>query len=182
MAKKASVLVKDLTNIPNIIASLGLGISSAQKAFNLDYLNSLRTLFTLAGDMSQSQEDFAPLFQDIVKAMAPSRYQFTESTVSVRMDLAQSMQQGSSKTLGASVGAIAVNAAFTKGFAYDYRAAAEVKTVIDAIPFDPTVMQTLLAKAQEIKNKSIELPDDAPVVDKAIVEQSSELLQLVANP
>ena len=188
MADKVSVLVNDLTNIPNIISSLGLGISAAQRAFNLDYLESLERLFALAKVMSekfdppqnaddnnaQTQKNLSDIFTEIVKGMAPARYQFTETTMSVRMDLGQAMQSGSSASLGASVGAVAVNAAFTSGFSYDYRAAAEVKTVIHAMPFNPQVMNTLLQKAKEFNDKALELPDRTSV-DKAYMDKSIQL-------
>ena len=188
MADKVSVLVNDLTNIPNIISSLGLGISAAQRAFNLDYLESLERLFALAKVMSekldppqnadasdaQAQKNLNDIFTEIVKGMAPSRYQFTETTMSVRMDLGQSMQSGSSASLGASVGAVAVNAAFTSGFSYDYRAAAEIKTVIHAMPFNPQVMNTLLQKAKEFGDKTLEIPERTSV-DKAYMDKSIEL-------
>ena len=174
--KKASVLVEDLNNIPNIVSSMGLGIAAAQRAFNLDYLESLERLFALAKMMSSAEAgDLKDIFQDIVKAMAPSRYQFTETTISVRMDLAQSMQEGASATLGASVGAVALNASYTRGFAYDYGAAAEVKTVIDAIPFDPAVMSELLLKAEKFSAKKLDLTRQSEV-DVAFMEKSKELL------
>lgn len=183
MADKASVLVHDLNNIPNIISSMGLGIAAAQRAFNLDYLESLERLLAIAKEISKEDNaDLAPIFDHIVKAMAPSRYQFSETTVSVRMDLAQSMQTGTSATLGASVGAVAVNAAYTQGFAYDYRAAAEVKTVINAVHFDPNVLQTLLDNAKNLGNKVLELPEDMAKVDKAFMEKSKELVEKANSP
>lgn len=183
MAEKASVLVQDLNNIPNIISSMGLGISAAQRAFNLDYLECLERLLAIAKEMSnETNADLAPIFDHVVKTMAPSRYQFSETTLSVRMDLAQSMQTGASATLGASVGAVAVNAAYTQGFAYDYRAAAEVKTVINAVHFDPNVMQTLLDNAGKLGSKVVELPDDVPEVDKAFMEKSKELVGKANSP
>jgi len=47
-----TTLIKDLTNVPSIISSLGLGVAAAQKAFNLDYLESLERLFALAKVMA----------------------------------------------------------------------------------------------------------------------------------
>ena len=134
-----SQLIQDLSNVPNIISSLGLGIAAAQKAFNIDYLNGLERLLAMA-KMIHGEEDnanadkFSDLFMNLVTTAAPQRYQFTETTLAVRMDLSQSIQRGTTAKLGMSVGAVTLNAAMTEGFSSNYRAAAEVKTVLQARP------------------------------------------------
>lgn len=177
-SKSTSVLINDLTNVPNIISSLGLGVAMAQKAFNLEYLQAMERLFTLAR-MLRNHEDsdsFKEIFNDIIKTMAPSRYQFTETTLTVRMDLAQSLQQGTSASLGMSVGAATINAAFTQGFSYDYRAAAEVKTVLNAVNFDANAMNILLERAKALGDDNLKLPKRSEV-DKAYMDKSAELYE-----
>ncbi len=177
-----SVLINDLTSVPKIIGSLGLGIAAAQKAFNLDYLNSIQVLIKLAKDLRGKKDDdsYKEILNDIIKAMAPARYQFTETTFTVRMDLAQSLQKATSAGLGVSMGAVTINAAMTKGFAYDYRASAEVKTVIHAIDFDATTMNTLLERAKDINEHELSLPEDASV-DKEIIDKSAEIYKQLSN-
>ena len=148
----------------------------AQKAFNLEYLESIERLFALARILHKGNDSdkFKEIFNDIIKTMAPSRYQFTETTLTVRMDLAQSLQRGSSGSLGMSVGAATINAAFTQGFSYDYRAAAEVKTVLHAVNFDANAMNVLLERAKELGDDTKTLPKRSEV-DQAYMDKSAEL-------
>ena len=44
---KASKLVGDLASVSEIVGALGLSIAAAQKAFNLDYLDSVERLLFL---------------------------------------------------------------------------------------------------------------------------------------
>ena len=44
MPAEASKLVKDLSNIPEIVGALGISIAEAQKAFNVDYLDNIERL------------------------------------------------------------------------------------------------------------------------------------------
>ncbi len=118
----------------------------------------------------------AAAIQDMLKATAPPRYQYSETTLSVKLDLAQTMQMSGSVGLGVGYGAISLNAAFTIGYSYDYRAAAECKTVIHAIPADPVAFQKLLDRSKDLNDKSLELPVKAKV-DQAVFDQSSKLLE-----
>ena len=101
--QRASMLINDLSKVPNIVGGLGLAIAAAQKAFNLDYVESLERVvgliqMLLAGkgadgkdlDTEQAQRlaEARPAIADMIKALAPSRYQYTETTLSVRLDLA----------------------------------------------------------------------------------------------
>lgn len=176
-----SQLIQDLSSVPNIISSLGLGIAAAQKAFNVDYLNGLERLLAMA-KMIHGEEDnanadkFSDLFMNLVTTAAPQRYQFTETTLAVRMDLAQSLQRGTTSKLGMSVGAVTLNAAMTEGFSSNYRAAAEVKTVLQAVPFDPAHLATLIANAQSLNDKVMNLPDQT-AVDQAFMDKSAEIFE-----
>jgi hypothetical protein len=195
-APKVSMLINDLSSVPNIIGGLGLSIAAAQKAFNLDYLENLEQLLalikaTLGGvkqgatagttDKLTDQEQanvnaMATAIQDMLKATAPPRYQYSETTLSVKLDLAQTMQASGTVGLGIGYGALSLNAAFTIGYGYDYRAAAECHTVIHAIPADPVSFQKLLDRSKDLNDKSLELPAKAKV-DQAIFDQSAKLLE-----
>ena len=110
--------------------------------------------------------------------MAPSRYQFTETTLTVKMDLGQSMQLGGTLGLGGSIGAVALNAAIIVGYGYDYRAAAEVRTVLHAIPAETDTFKTLLARAKELSDDVLTLP---PGIDLTLAEKSRELIEKIGN-
>ena len=194
--KKVSELINDLSSVPNIIGNLGLSIAAAQKAFNLDYLENIERMFALikatlggvkAGDAThpaaalstdeQAKVDaMASTIQDMLKAIAPSRYQFSETTLSVRLDLAQTLQASGTVGLGVGFSAITLNAAFTIGYSYDYRAAAECRTVIHAIPADQTTFQKLLDRSKELNDRTLELPAKAQI-DQAIWDQSTKMLE-----
>ena len=192
---KVSMLINDLSSVPNIVGGLGLSIAAAQKAFNLDYLENLEHLLalvkaTLGGvkqgaggateKLTSAEQDsvnaMATAIQDMLKATAPPRYQYSETTLSVKLDLAQTMQASGTVGLGIGYGALSLNAAFTIGYGYDYRAAAECKTVIHAIPADPLAFQKLLDRSKELNDKSLELPVKSKV-DQAVFDQTSKLLE-----
>ncbi len=192
--QKASDLIKDLRNVPNIIGGLGLSIANAQKAFDVEYLDSIARILALIKIMLGGQKDdgtgkpvalsqpeteslaaMAQVIQELLTKLAPSRYQFTETTLNVRLDLAQSLQIGGTVGLGFGVGAISLSAAFTIGYSYDYRAAAECRTVIHAYPADQAVFTALLGRADKLAATALELPPRSQV-DKALFDKSSALL------
>lgn len=188
MAKDVSLLIDDLSNVPGIVGSLGLSIASAQKAFNLDYLENLEKLLAIAKSLfgqetttnDEKIKEFSALLEKMVISLAPSRYQFTETTLSVKLDLAQTMSKATQAGLGVSVGAVAVNAAMTSAFGYDYRAAAEVKTVLHAISPDPATFKALLNQAKAINKTALTLPAAAEV-DKSIIDTSSRIFEKVVG-
>jgi hypothetical protein len=99
---KVSMLINDLSNVPNIVGGLGLSIAAAQKALNLDYLENLEQLLglvkatlggvkqgatagtteTLAAAEQDRVNSMATAIQDMLKPNAPSRYQYSETTLS----------------------------------------------------------------------------------------------------
>ena len=187
MSTKPSQLINDLSNVPNIISSLGLGIAAAQKAFNLDYLNGIERLLIMANTVfgtktDAEKEKFKDMFINMVQLMAPYRYQFTETTLSVRLDLAQSRQRGSSASLGMSVGAVALSAAMTEGLSSKYQAGAEVKTVLQSIPFDPGQVATLITNAHELTVDKKKLENFGDPVDQAYMDKSKEILAMIPKP
>lgn len=184
----ASDLIKDLSSVPSIVGGLGLSIASAQKAFDMEYLDSIERILAMAkvllgGNATGASGTDVPIamtdeqkafFLELLSKLAPSRYQFTETTLSVRMDLAQSLAFSGSVGLGFGIGAISINAAFTLGYSYDYRAAAECKTVIHAYAADQTVFTTLLKQAASLDSKSLELPPRSDA-DQAIFDKCSQI-------
>ena len=171
-----SKLIKDLNQVPNIVGGLGLSIAAAQKALNLDYLEGLERILIMGTrllgtdpppapgttptkkteDQIAGEEAAKKIVIGLLTAFAPPRYQFTETTLDVKLDLAQSMDLGASVGLGLGFPGVAVNAALSVGYAYDYRAAAEVRTVLHATPGDPTLTQTLLSRAEAIGKREID--------------------------
>jgi hypothetical protein len=185
----ASDLIKDLSNVPSIIGGLGLSIASAQKAFDVEYLDSIERILALAkqtlggtflGPDGKPFPEALAFLQDMLMKFAPSRYQFTETTLSVRLDLAQSLKVAGSVGLGFGIGAISINAAFTLGYSYDYQAAAECKTVIKAYPMDPAVFKSLLDRAATLNDKSLELPPRSEV-DQTIFDKNAAVYQKITG-
>jgi hypothetical protein len=158
---KASRLIKDLSNLPGIIGNLGLAVAGAQKAFNADYLENVLVYLNEAAKRSADGTSDAQLdaVKKILTEVGPSRYQFTQTDLSFRADLSQTFSAGGEATVGAGMGAISVNASMAVAFGYDYRAAAEVSTVLQAIPADRNVMASLLNQAEKLKPTAGELPE-----------------------
>src|SRR4051812_1709818 len=95
-----SKLIRDLRTVPDIIAGLGFAVADAQKAFNAQYLDGVERLLAMTrmlipNDAEVGQDPkrdaAAGLFKELLGACAPPRYQFTETTLTVKLDLAQSL-------------------------------------------------------------------------------------------
>jgi hypothetical protein len=170
MNENTSKLVRDLNHVPGIIAGFGLSIAAAQRALNLDYLEGVERIVALAARVCGEAQPagFENLVRHLIQAAAPSRYQFSETTLTVRLDLAQSMNISGEGSLGLGWGAAVVNAAFAAAYGYDYRAAAECRCVLHAVPPDPNMFQALLHRARELGERTVTLPDSA---ESAILEK-----------
>lgn len=199
----SSKIIEDLTHIPNIIAGLGLSISQAQRAFDLDYIQSLERILVMAqsllggkksvsGDAgTQSTEldaaererlaQFQGFFKELIVALAPSRYQFTETTLSVKLDLAQHLDVNAGGGVSAGISGVAVNASLSIGYGSDYRGAAECRTVLQAIPSDPATLRLLLDRAKDLSNKELTLPERSKA-DSEILLQSSRIYERMVGP
>jgi hypothetical protein len=191
----ASDLIKDLSNVPNIIGGLGLSIAAAQKAFDVEYLDSIERILAMikillggkaadpatgnpvnpTDDQKANLDATAPFIKEMLMKLAPSRYQFTETTLSVRLDLAQSLQAAGTVGLGFGVGAISLSAAFTIGYSYDYRGAAECRTVIHAYPADQATFNSLLGRAEKLSESALTLPPRS-TVDQTLFDKNSAVL------
>ncbi len=189
----SSKIINDLKNVPNIVGSLGLNIASAQKALNADYLQNLARIFQMAkevigktpppdgdGGIAPANPGAAPtpspadLLKSIVTQMAPVRYVFTETTLNVRLDLAQSFEGGGELAVGGGIGAVMVNAGFSLAFAQEYRGTAECRTVIHVDPRSTPANEALISRAREINSVPLQL-GEAPKVDQAIFDGLKEL-------
>ena len=117
-------------------------------------------------------------FLDLFKAIAPSHYQFTETTVEVRADLRVASE--SELKLGASLGinkgifSAAVNFSYLKRSASDYQAAAALRSVLNAIPADHGLLSDLLARA----GTPITANFKADASFKAMLEALNEMKEL----
>lgn len=183
-----SKLVNDLDKVANIVGQLGLEIAQAQKLFNYDYLVNVERLLAIVAKLAKEQaagqgdgEAAAPqarsqMIFDLIKALAPPRYQYSETTLNVRLDLAQTMDVAAQGGIGGNFGAVTFNAALAVGYGYDYQAAAEVKTTIHAIPADTSVMSDLLARADKLAETSLTLPARSEV-DSQILTKLDTLYQ-----
>jgi hypothetical protein len=170
MNDTTSRLVRDLNHVPGIIAGFGLSIAAAQRALNIDYLEGIERIAALAARVSGEMKPagFEDLVRHLLHSAAPSRYQFSETTLTVRLDLAQSMNMAGEAGFGIGWGAAVVNAAFAAAYGYDYRAAAECRCVLHAVPPDPNVFQTLLNRARQMGEAAIATP---PQAEGAILER-----------
>jgi hypothetical protein len=184
----ASRLIEDLNHVPNIIGALGLSIAAAQRAFDANYLDGVERVMALAKmvlapEAAQGEkkvpaptDNDSAILKDLITALAPSRYQYTETTLSVRLDLAQHFEGSAEGGLGINLAAVSVNAAFTVGYAFDYRAAAECRTVIHAIPLDANTREALLKRAETLSASALALPDRSKV-DEKLIEQTGRIFE-----
>jgi hypothetical protein len=174
----------ELQTVPRLISDLALSIAEAQLRMDQNYLNALITFGNIVNHLlsSASPPDArATEFLNLFKAIAPSRYQFTETIVEVRADLEMSSTKGIDVAVKAgfntAVFAVAVNAAYTKRSAYDYRAAALIRTQLDAIPSNTDVLDKLLNAGMHY---DAPLPSDAH--SKELFELLKQLPQSLSSP
>ena len=172
-------LTSQLYHLPSIVGRLGISIAEAQKELNLDYVNSVgRLMEMIKTTVGADNAADVPAMQSLLEALAPSRYQFTETTIEFSADLSESVQKG--VQIGASVGAgaVMVNAAMTLGYAHDYRASARITSVLHARPAggDPEFPKTLLARKKEIDAAKLALPAAAQV-DKDILDRVGKVYE-----
>ncbi len=180
----ASKLINDLTKVPNIIADLGLGIANAQKQLNAGYIESLRALVELAVKLKPEggDADSAKFAAELLMNLAPPRYQFTETELTVQLDLAQSTDRATQGGIGFAMGAFVVNAAFASSFSSDYRAAAECRTILHAVlpsTDNKALFDALLSRAREIDAAKADLPARSEF-DTKVLESAGALAKTLA--
>ena len=147
--------------LPKLISDLALSIAEAQRRLEQDYVESLAEISKTIGNVKElaaKDPQIVEQYLSLLRALAPSRYQFTETSVEVRADLQMSslteFKVAGELGIKAIVFAATVNASYAKRSAYDYQASAHIRTVLHAVPADPAVLTTLLERAKS----STELP------------------------
>jgi hypothetical protein len=172
-----SQLIDDLSTVPSIIGNLGLSIAEAQRALNLDHLNGVAFLVHLAKELVDKKEGAAAqkVFEHLLQTCAPSRYQFTKTTLKVRLDLAQSLDVGGAASFGFGFGAVSASASLSMAFGSDYRAAAEVETVLDAIPLSD-IVRNELAGAASSDWKGVPAALESRPTNKSMADVAKEIL------
>jgi hypothetical protein len=149
-------LFHSLNTVANLLSELALSVAAAQSQLDADYVRNLKDYLLMVSELQQQSAATAPGITPpelltLLQATAPTRHQFTETTVEVRADLQMSTlsELGVSGEFGGRAGifAVAVNAAYTRRSAYDHRAAATIRAVIHSVPASPGVMEKLLSAA-----------------------------------
>ncbi len=179
---KTSQLIRDLDSVPAIVGNLGLSIAGAQKAFNLEYLESLERLLPLIKSLLGSKklnDDDRTFLKALLMQLAPASYQYTETSLVVRLDLARSERSSVAAKLGVGTGAVTLSAGMTAAYGLDYRAAAEVRTVIHARSLEEGAMEALLKRAKALADSPLELPEGTPRIDQEIVNSAKSLADKV---
>lgn len=176
--KEMAAFYDSLETLPKLIGDLALSVAEAQRRLDQNYIESLTALAGVFSQICKDDKATVDQFAAVFKAMGPSRYQFTETVIEVHADL--QMTTMSQTEIGAKVGfsapvAVAINASYTRRSAYDARAAATIRTVLNAIPSDTALMSTLLQRAGD--NQHALLPDSNRY--KSMWEAFGQFLQAV---
>ena len=181
MSKQLDRLTGQLYNLPAIVGRLGLSIAEAQRELDASYLHALHQLMALVNDtvgQHDSSDEKVAAVRSLLESLAPSRYQFTETTLEFSADLAEHLSVGAE--VGASVGvpAVTVNASLSVGFARDYSAAARVKTVLHAYQ-NAELAKNLLSRAKELDQSKLDLPKRTGV-DKEIWDSTRAIYESIS--
>lgn len=179
-------LTSNFSQLPGILAQLGMSVATAQKALDENYTANLIQLIQVAKDtlialerqkpdiesgapgasaesdkeLVASVDNRAAAVTQLLTQIAPSRYQFTETTLDFRADLSETRDKTIKAEIGIGVSAVTLNASYTKSFGYDYRAAARITSVLHAFPLDATMADKMFQRAGDIHDKLLPLPVD----------------------
>lgn len=175
-------LTGQLYYLPGIIGNLGVSVANAQKVMNDDYIRNIQLIMQMAHglfDKSDSTADKMSVIKDLLKELAPTRYQFTETSLEFSADLSERKTKDSQGALGGGMGGFTITAGYASSFGYDYRAAARVKTVLHPMPpVNEEMSNVLLDSAKEKGIKLTELP--APTkLDKATYEGLANIAKIL---
>lgn len=177
MPTQASRLVNDISYLPAILGRMGLSIAEAQDELNQGYVQAIAELVKLLGGIPKAPEKDAdgkpttttppppidPQIATLLLQLAPSRYQFSETTFDFSADLAESFSAAASGALRLGTKAVALNAAMSVGFGYDYRAAARITCKLHALPAGKDITSELLTRLATIDKEPLkDLPDASP--------------------
>lgn len=160
-------LTGQLYHLPGIIGNLGISVANGQKALNADYLRNIKMIMNLIertlGDSDAAPAEKVGLVKDLLKELAPSRYQFTETTLEFSADLSERKSSQMQGALGGGFAGVTLSVGYARAFGYDYRAAARITTVLHALPADETVFGPLLERAKDIDSTKLALPDKTEI-------------------
>ena len=160
-------LTGQLYHLPGIIGNLGISVANGQKALNADYLRKIKMIMNLIertlGDTDAAPAEKVGLVKDLLKELAPSRYQFTETTLEFSADLSERKTSQMQGALGGGFAGVTLSVGYARAFGYDYRAAARITTVLHALPADETVFGPLLERAKDIDSTKLALPDKTEI-------------------
>lgn len=159
---------ENLQSVAKLVGDLASNIADAQDRLDTSYVRSLAAFLEAIRAATADLPD-SEARAKLIQSLAPSRYQLTQTVVEVRADLqtTSATQLGLDASLGyrTPVLAAAVNASYVKRSAYDYRAAALIRTVLQAVPAEPAVMEKLIEAARNAG--SAELPEGSRFGDLA---------------
>lgn len=106
------------------------------------------------------------ILEALLASFAPSRYQFTETTLDFSADLAETRDQAFQAGIGVGLQAVVVNAAFSSAFGYDYRAGARITTKMHAIASNTQMTNSLLDRAKKLHGGAVSLPERSEVEER----------------
>lgn len=169
---------ENLQSVAKLVGDLASNVADAQDRLDTGYVRNLAAFLeairSVLADLPDSEAR-----TKLIQSLAPSRYQFTQTVVEVRADL--QMTSGQQLGLSAALGyrtpvlAAAVNASYVKRSGYDFRAAALIRTVLDAVPAEPAVMERLIAAARDAG--SVTLPEGSRYAELAEALQDLPALE-----
>lgn len=145
----ADRLTSQLVEVADVVGDLGRNIAAAQKLLNKDYVDSLQALMRMAADHLDADtpaDDRAEALVSLLRSLAPSRYQYTETTVEFAADLSETRQRSTRIGGGATFRMLQVNAAMAMGYGQAFRSAARITATIHAAP-DAQLASRLLDRA-----------------------------------
>lgn len=178
-------LTGQLYHLPAIIAGVALSVADAQKDLNADYMKNIKKLMvlmkrTFGEGTEEDVKQKADAIRSLLESLAPSRYQFTETTIDFAADLAETFDATIAGQLGFGIQAITVNAAFSLGYGYDYRAAARISVNLHARGTDPSTVKDLIRRASELKTEKLPLPQ-LSVVEKELWDTTTEIYNALTD-
>jgi hypothetical protein len=169
-----------LSTLPKLIGDIGMDIAESQRRLDQNYLENLAEFTGIIRSMFKQGMSVAD-YKELFKAMAPSRYQFTETNIEVRADLqtasASELNIGVNVGIKTAVFSATVNVSYMKRSASDYQASALIRTTLNAIPSDSATMDKLLAH--------VPVSPGAPLTDpryKALMEAFIKALPAPTSP
>lgn len=177
-------LTGQLYHLPGIIAKLGISVANGQKALNAEYLNSVKMIMSMInetlGGLDAATEAKVEMVKDLLKELAPNRYQFTETTLEFSADLSERKSTDMQAALGAGFAGVTLSAGYAQAFGYDYRAAARVTTVLHAVSANEAVFGPLLERAKSIDTAELALPEKTEI-EKQTFEGITNITKALAK-